>query len=129
MNNGTDWSRYDQPGQPGPVGGPQQPQDAPPGPGMYGPGEQAYQGPGGELPRDRRTWFGRWFESPEAKMFRRRNRHTIIAMLIALLLILLLVTIGFGYTLLTVIFLTIAYIIGGWFDGNPRVYRLLQRFF
>lgn len=125
MNNGTDWSRYDNPGPAGPAGGPQQ--GAFDG-GMYGP-NGAPQNGSGHPPADNRTWFGRWIESPEAKMFRRRNRHTITAMLIALLLIFLLITVGFGYTLLTVIFLSIAYIVGGWFDGNPRVYRLLQRFF
>ena len=77
---------------------------------------------------DRRMWLTRRLESPEAIFFWRRYKHTITYMIIALLLAISIATVGFGYTLLGVIFLTIAYFLGGWRDGNPIVYQILNRF-
>lgn len=77
---------------------------------------------------DRRTWLTKQLESPAARYFWRRYKHTIIAMVIAVILAMMIMHIGFGYTLLTVFFLAIGFMVGGWRDGNPFVYNILRRF-
>lgn len=77
---------------------------------------------------DRRWWLTRRLESPEAMKLWRNRRYTIISIFSVILFMLLLINIGLGYTILTIFFLIAAYIIGGWFDGNPKVYHLLNRF-
>lgn len=129
MNNGTDWSRYENPQYADSPDGFNEPYHAPRESAIYSQGEERHQSGGTQSTGRQGTGFWRSFNSPEAKLFRRRNRHTIIAMFIALLLLLLLCTVGLLYTLLTVLFMTVAYLIGGWLDGNPLVYRLLHRFF
>ncbi|MBS5593829.1 MAG: DUF2273 domain-containing protein [Peptococcus niger] len=123
MSNGIDWDRYDAPAPP--------PESAYPD--AY---SQAYPQPGNQpqnaglrVPETpSKSWLVRRLESPAAKALWARRRHTIVSIFIAILLALSIAVFGFGYTLLGVIFVAIAYLYGGWRDGNPLVYKLLNRF-
>ena len=61
-------------------------------------------------------------------MWRRRNRYTLRAVLIALVVAFLIITIGFGYTLMTLFFVAIALGIGAWRDRNPWIFKLIDYF-
>ncbi|MFP5527592.1 DUF2273 domain-containing protein [Peptococcus simiae] len=116
MSNGINWDRYDAPDAP--------PQTNQP----YHKQATGYQG---YMPmNDQRAqgWLDRQLSSPAVKALWQRRRHTITSIFIAVVLALCIAIFGFGYTLLGAIFVAIAYIYGGWRDGNPIVYALLSKF-
>lgn len=123
MSNGIDWDRYDAPAPPPESAYPDAYSQAYPQPGRQpqNAGLRAPQPPS-------KSWLVRQLESPAAKALWARRRHTIVSIFIAILLALSIAVFGFGYTLLGVIFVAIAYLYGGWRDGNPLIYKLLNRF-
>ncbi len=111
--NGTNWARYDAPG-PNQMPGQE-------------PMERAY--PPSPAPQEqKKNPIVEKLESPAFQHWLRRRHYTNRLMLLVLAIMISLVTIGFGYTILGVFLFTVAWGVGGWFDGNPTVYRILQRF-
>lgn len=108
--SGTNWARYDAPG-PNQMPGQESMERA------YPPAQEQKKNPIIEK-----------LESPAFRNWLRRRHYTNRLMLLVFVIMLSLVTVGFGYTVLGALLFTVAWCVGGWFDGNPTVYRLLQRF-